>query len=64
MAYDHRRDGYVGGLPTGYAGQVGVRGGWWLSQPDSGNAWGIQAELAVESALFGGLDLSYRWGSL
>ena len=63
LLYDHRRDGYVGALGGGFAGQVGVTGRWAFAPDSSGDTWGLQAELRRGLATFAGVDLLYRWGS-
>jgi hypothetical protein len=62
--YDHRRDGFVGGLqPTGigagYLGSVGTAARVWL-----GRSWGVGANAQAGSALVGGLSLHFRAGVL
>lgn len=62
--YDHRRDGYVGGLQpngigAGYLGSVGAATRLWL-----GSSWGVGANVQVGSALVGGASLHFRSGVL
>jgi hypothetical protein len=62
--YDHRRDGFVGGLEpngigAGYLGSVGALGRMWL-----GRSFGIGANVAAGSALLGGVSLHFRSGVL
>lgn len=62
--YDHRRDGFVGGLQpngigAGYLGSVGATARVWL-----GSSWGIGTNAQAGSALIGGLSLHFRAGVL
>lgn len=62
LLYDHRRDGYVGGLDGGFAGQVGLAAHWLLAPNEHGRAWGLRAELRQGHATYAGLDVFHRWG--
>ncbi len=58
--YDHRKDGFTGGLPLfGIAGHVGLRGRFYL-----GPRWGLGGELASGRATTGRLSLIYTGGLL
>lgn len=62
--YDHRRDGFVGGLQpdgigAGYLGSVGTMARVWL-----GRSWGIGANVQAGSALVFGASLHFRAGVL
>jgi hypothetical protein len=58
--YDHRHDGYAGGLlmpglGSGVAGQLGVRGRWFFDE-----RYGIAAEGMFGSAIVAGASLVVR----
>ncbi|QSQ11703.1 hypothetical protein [Myxococcus landrumensis] len=58
--YDHRKDGFAGGLRTfggGVVGNFGLRGRALLTQ-----TWGVAAEVAAGGALVGRLSLIYALG--
>ena len=62
--YDHRRDGFVGGLQpngigAGYLGSIGAAARVWL-----GRSWGVGTNVQAGSALVGGLSLHFRAGVL
>jgi hypothetical protein len=64
LFYDHRRDGFAGGLQpngigAGYLGSVGATARIWL-----GRTWGIGANTQAGSALIGGLSVHFRAGVL
>ncbi|HWO11349.1 MAG TPA: hypothetical protein VNN80_17770, partial [Polyangiaceae bacterium] len=61
--YDHRRDGFVGGMKTlgassGFAGHVGLRGQYYASE-----SLGLSAEVQVGSTWVLGSSLLFRTGS-
>jgi hypothetical protein len=58
--YDHRHDGYAGGLKlsglgSGAAGHLGVDGDWYFLP-----RWGVRAELQAGSAYLAGLSIVHR----
>jgi hypothetical protein len=58
--YDHRRDGFAGGLQpsgigAGFLGSFGMNARMWL-----GRSWGIGANAQAGSAWIGGLSLHFR----
>ncbi|AGC41623.1 hypothetical protein MYSTI_00264 [Myxococcus stipitatus DSM 14675] len=58
--YDHRKDGFAGGLRTfggGVVGNFGLRGRALLTE-----TWGVAAEVAAGGALVGRLSLIYALG--
>ncbi|WP_338872058.1 hypothetical protein [Myxococcus stipitatus] len=58
--YDHRKDGFAGGLRTfggGVVGNFGLRGRALLTE-----SWGVAAEVAAGGALVGRLSLIYALG--
>lgn len=60
--YDHRRDGYAGGLPVpgvggGVIGHVGLRGAYYFDE-----SWGVGVEAIAGSAWITGIGLRYRVG--
>jgi hypothetical protein len=62
LYYDHRHDGYAGGLKvnglgSGPAGHFGLRGNYQLTP-----RWGLRAHGEAGSAYVLGLDLVARWG--
>lgn len=62
--YDHRRDGYAGGLQpngigAGFLGSFGANARAWL-----GRTWGVGLNAQAGSALIGGLSLHFRGGVL
>lgn len=62
--YDHRRDGFAGGLQprgigAGFLGSFGVNARMWL-----GRSWGVGLNAQAGSALIGGLSLHFRGGVL
>ncbi|HWO11811.1 MAG TPA: hypothetical protein VNN80_20100 [Polyangiaceae bacterium] len=62
LYYDHRHDGYAGGLKvnglgSGPAGHFGLRGNYQLSP-----RWGLRARSEAGSAYTIGMDLVARWG--
>jgi hypothetical protein len=62
LYYDHRHDGYAGGLKvnglgSGPAGHFGLRGDYRLSP-----RWGVRGRAEAGSAYLLGLDLVARWG--
>jgi hypothetical protein len=62
--YDHRHDGFAGGLKmsglgSGTLGHFGVDGRAFVSEH-----WGLRAEVAVGSAWVAGLALVYRYGKV
>ncbi len=62
LYYDHRHDGYAGGLKvnglgSGVAGHLGVRGSYQLT-----SRWGLRARAEAGSAYLLGLDLVVRGG--
>lgn len=64
LFYDHRRDGFVGGLQpngigAGYLGAVGASARVWF-----GKTWGVGANAQAGSALVGGASLHFRAGVL
>lgn len=62
--YDHRRDGYAGGLKVagraaGSAGHFGLDATYYLTE-----RWGVRAEAQAGSAWLGGVALAWRGGRL
>jgi len=62
LYYDHRHDGYAGGLKvnglgSGVAGHLGLRGNYQLTP-----RWGVRARTEAGSAYLFGLDLVVRGG--
>jgi len=62
--YDHRHDGYAGGLKlpgigSGAAGHFGLEGTFFFTE-----RWGVRAEAQAGSAYLGGLALAWRTGGL
>jgi hypothetical protein len=60
LFYDHRRDGYAGGLQpngigAGYFGSFGASGRMYFAR-----SWGVGADLQTGSALIGGVSLLFR----
>ncbi|MCE9668765.1 hypothetical protein LY474_13150 [Myxococcus stipitatus] len=59
LYYDHRKDGFAGGLRTfggGVVGNFGLRGRALLDE-----RWGVAAEMQAGGALVGRLSLIYAW---
>lgn len=64
LFYDHRRDGFAGGLQprgigAGFLGSFGANARVWL-----GRSWGVGLNAQAGSALIGGLSLHFRGGVL
>jgi hypothetical protein len=61
LYYDHRRDGFAGGLQpsgigAGYLGSLGASARYYVFGP-----FGIGADLQLGAAALGGLSVLYRW---
>ena len=62
LYYDHRRDGFTGGL-SGFVGRFGLAGSWNFWQVTDTDWMAIEAKAELGLAALLGLDLVYRWGT-